>query len=272
MKKRFIVLVDFSMYSENLIKYACDWSRQINVELLLVHQTTVLTSGFMDSEGKEYLTQYANDEALQKLKALAKKTVPTTLKVSYKVSENHLQNTLSDLLKEPFENLVLLGLKGSGILKKLFLGSISLQIIENINNIVVAIPKEIKVFSHKKIFVAVKMVYPLNLLGFRNFLNFIDDENTEITFFYLARPNEDTKEIKIYLSELANLFADRFKVNFQIYGGKTPFSDIEKVINNKIDELLVVQKGSRLLLDQFFRRYLVNHLVYKGQTPLIILP
>jgi len=27
MKKRFIILIDFSEYSRNLIKYACDWSK-----------------------------------------------------------------------------------------------------------------------------------------------------------------------------------------------------------------------------------------------------
>ena len=46
----------------------------------------------------------------------------------------------------------------------------------------------------------------------------------------------------------------------------------EFVINNKIDEMLIVQKGSRLLTDQLFRRFLINELVYEGQTPLIVLP
>lgn len=156
--------------------------------------------------------------------------------------------------------------------KKLFLGSVTLQIVENVNNIIVAIPKGIDTFSHKKIFVAAKMTHPLNILALNTFLNFIDKEDINITFFYLARPDENTKEIKGYLSELATLFADRFNTSFEVYEGKDPFADIEKVINNKIDELLMVQKGSRLLTDQFFRRFLINHLVYKGQTPLIVLP
>lgn len=36
--------------------------------------------------------------------------------------------------------------------------------------------------------------------------------------------------------------------------------------------MLVVQKGSRLLTDQLFRQFLINELVYEGQTPLIVLP
>ena len=78
--------------------------------------------------------------------------------------------------------------------------------------------------------------------------------------------------VKKYLTDLTLFFADRFDTTFAIYEGSNPFSDIKKVINNKIDEILIVQKGSRLLTDQLFRKFLINELVYEGQTPLIILP
>src|SRR5690606_10811382 len=104
------------------------------------------------------------------------------------------------------------------------------------------------------------------------FFNFIDSQNTSITFFYLAKPKEKTKNIAKQLSDLTLLFADRFDTNFEIYEGSNPFEDIKILINNKIDEILIVQKGSRFLNDQLFRRFLINELVYEGQTPLIVLP
>ena len=133
-------------------------------------------------------------------------------------------------------------------------------------------PKEIATFSHNRIFVAVSGKYPLNLLALNNFFNFIDSQNTSITFFSLTKPNEKTKDIEKYLADLTLLFADRFDTTFTIYEGNNPFADIKKVINNKIDEILIVQKGSRLLTDQLFRKFLINELIYEGQTPLIILP
>jgi len=54
-------------------------------------------------------------------------------------------------------------------------------------------PKEIEVFSHKNIFVAVTEKHPLNLLELNKFLKLIDNENTSITFFYLSKPKEKTK-------------------------------------------------------------------------------
>lgn len=272
MKKRFIILIDFSEYSSNLIKYACAWSKQANAELLLVHQSIVLAPALTDNESRQQIAQHTNDEALQKLKELAKELIPPTIKVSYNVSERNLQLTLPKLVEEPYDNLIFTGIKGTGLLKKLFLGSVALQVIDNTKNIIVAMPKEITCFSHEKIYVAVTEKHPLNILELNKFLNFIDSNNTSITFFYLAKPNEKTKAIEKHLKELTEMFSNRYNTSSTIYEGNNPFSDIKKVINNKIDELLIVQKGSRLLTDQLFRRFLINELVYEGQTPLIVLP
>ena len=90
MKKRFIILVDFSEYSDNLIKYACDWSIRVNAEILLVHQSIVLTPALSENESRQQITHYTNDEALKNLKALAKELIPPTMKVSFSVSESNL--------------------------------------------------------------------------------------------------------------------------------------------------------------------------------------
>src|SRR5690606_3814844 len=137
MTKRFNLLIDFSEYSGNLIKYACDWSKQVNAEILLLHQTLVAAPALTENEGREQIVQLANYKALQKLKLFANQLIPNALKVSYSVSERNLQHTLTELLEEPFENLIFVGLKGTGLLKKIFLGSIAIQVIDNTKNTVV---------------------------------------------------------------------------------------------------------------------------------------
>ncbi|MNQ25923.1 Universal stress protein family protein [compost metagenome] len=272
MKKRFIILIDFSEYSGNLLKFAYDWGKQVNAELLLVHQTIVLTPGLADYDSSKSIAEHDNDEALQKLKTLVMELIPASVEVSYSVSESNLELTLSTLLAEPYQNLIFVGLKGTGLLKKIFLGSVALQVINSTKNIVVAIPKEITAFSHKNIFIGVTEKHPLNLFELNNFLKLIDKENTSITFFYLSKPHKKTKGTEKKLKDLSVMFSDRFNTGFAIYEGNNPFDDIKKIINNKNDEMLIVQKGSRHLTDQLFRKFLINELVYEGQTPLIVLP
>jgi nucleotide-binding universal stress UspA family protein len=272
MKKRFIVLVDFSEYSRNLVKFAGEWGKVLKAEILLLHQTDILIPALASSESRQQIVECANDDVLQKLKNLAQEILPDTNKVSFSVSENHLQISLPKLLSEPFQHLIFVGLKGTGIFKKIFIGSVALQVIENIKNIVVAIPKEIHTFSHKKVFIGVTDKHPLNVLELNNLLKFMDSANAELTFFSILKPNENAVQIEKQLRELTEMFKDKFKSNFVIYKGLDPFDEVKKVVRNKMIEMLVVQKGSRLLADQIFRSFLINELVYEGHTPLIVLP
>jgi len=50
------------------------------------------------------------------------------------------------------------------------------------------------------------------------------------------------------------------------------FQDLKRIILNKKDDFIVVQRASRMLLDQIFRKFLINDLVYEGNIPLVILP
>lgn len=272
MTKRFIILVDFSEYSTNLMKFACDWSLKTNAEIHLVHQTLVALPALTDNQSRQQITQEINNEALKKLKGLTKDLIPNSIKVTFSVSERNLYNVLQKLVAEPFDNLIFAGLKGTGLLKKILMGSVALKVIDTIQNIVVAMPKELSSFSQEKIFIAVTEKHPLNIPELNHFLNFIDNDKSKITFFHLAKPKEKTENIEKHLKDLQVLFSDRFDANYKIFEGENPFKDIKKVINSNIDELLVVQKGSRLLTDQLFRRFLINELVYEGQTPLIVLP
>jgi hypothetical protein len=272
MKKRFIVLIDCSMYSGNLIKYAYDWSLKVKAELLLVHQTMVMVPALTDNHSKKQITQHSNDKAFQKLHELALEFIPPGTKYALSVSENPLLLTIQNRLAEPFDQLIFTGIKGTGVLKQILLGSTALQIIENTQNIVVAMPPAISSFNHEKIFIAVSHKHPINILELNKVLRFITHENTTITFFNLEKSNEKTKGMSMQLEELAHLFGERFTTKTAIYDGENPFEDIKKVINKKEDEMLIIQKGSRLLTDKLFRRFLINELVYEGQTPLIVLP
>lgn len=272
MKKRFIILIDLSEYSNNLIKYACHWGQKANAELLLVHQSIVLAPALSDNESKLEITQHTNEDALQQLKLLAGELIPPTVKVSYWVSETNLQLTLAKLLEDPYHDLIFTGLKKAGFLKKYFVGSVALRIIENIENTIVSLPKETSVFSVKKLLVAVTEKYPLNILELNKFLDFMDEKNTSLTFFYLAKPKEDTTQVENRLSELSALFSGRVKTKTAIYEAEAPLTEIQKLITNNEEELLIVQRGTRLLTDHLFRRFLINELVYEAQTPLIVLP
>lgn len=272
MNKRFILLIDFSEYSSNLIKYAVDWNKEAHAKILLLHQTHPFLPAFAEDEARQFIVQEAYNKALDKLKTFAKDLIPSHVEVSYYVSENDFQKTIPELLAEPFENLVFISLEKTGTLKKLFLGSAALKIIGDTANTIVAMPEGIDSFSHDKIFIAVGDKKDLNLKELNAFLKFMDHKHTSITFFHLTKPEENITSIREKLQALTAAYSDRFTTDFAIYEANNRMDGIKGVINNKIDEILIVQKGSRIMTDQLFSRFLINDLVYEGQTPLIVLP
>lgn len=267
--KRFIVLVDLSPSSTQLLKYAYNWSLFAKAKLLAVHEASYLVPSLVDNQTRQEIISSIKQDTLQELKTAA--MTATNQDLECIICENTLEETLKQLTTKPDNQLVFMGLKATGALKKIFLGSKTLSIIEETNSVVVAIPWDLESFNPQKIFVAVGEKFALNKDSLENFLSFVSP-SIAIEFFYLAAPKEQTEPILKILKDLSLEFGSKFNTSYKIYEGENPFEDIKKVINNKTDELLVVQKGSRLFSDFLFRKFLVNELVFEGKNPLMVLP
>ena|GEM_PF-262287 len=272
MKNRFIVLIDFSPYSEHLIQFAHDWGKRVNAEILLLHNTIVMSPVMASHESKIELTRIANRDALEKLQLCASAAIPEAASVQYLASEKKLVYQLKALLREPYNNLVFMGLKGTGLLKKIFIGSEAVKIIEDIDNLIVAMPRNAECCSHEFIHVAVQKNYPLNIVDFDKFLRFAGDQIHKIIFFSVITPDHDPDAAEKYLKELSEFYSDKRNTSYELYRGSRGFEDLKRILSEKKNEFIVVQRGSRMFLDRVSRKFLINELVYEGNIPLVILP
>ena len=272
MGERFIILIDLTEHAGDLLTYAADRAWGSDIELLLVHQTTVVAPAFTDIEIKREMTQLANAEARKALRALAQECIPTAVKVSYSVSEQALPQRIAHLLAQPFHHLVFVGMKGTGLFKKLVVGSEAINVINTVDHCVVAVPRGLRTFSQSTLHVAVTDKFPLNIAALNHYLRFLEGRDPRIVFFHLAAPGEHAAGMLEQVRELAHAFADRYRTEHAIYEGEDPFEDIKRVVRDHTEEVLVVQRGSRLLTDRMFRRSLIDDLVYEGHIPLVLLP
>lgn len=273
MKKRCIALVDFSKQSKPIIKQTYEWSVQSGATLLLVHQTVTITPVFTPESDKQDIIRNQIKESLKKLKKLAADILPETNSVSFLVTELDLPTIVKELLANTdFDHLIFMGIKGTSLIKKITLGSKIIQITNNINHTIIALPDSIHHFIPKKIFVGVSGE-KLNILALNHFLNFVKTDLSELNFFYWGNPTENTNNIEQELKELVSLFESRFNTSYTIFKANHSKSDLKNIINNSsVNEILVLQKGSRFLTDHLFRNFLIDDLVYEGETPLVILP
>lgn len=272
MEKRFIVLIDLGEHAAALLRYAYEWSQLANARLLLLHQTNILVPGLSHAEYKKTITSDGNEEALHELEALVQQTLPAEAVVQYRVSGTHLLEQLEELLAEPFEQMIFAGAKTTGFIKRLFLGTKTVDIIEHTNTTLVVMPSDFASFTHRHLWVAVAEKHAFNTDSFRQLLSLFPKTETRITFFSIAQKNENIFPIEQYLQTLSNQFSSTHTSSIAIYEGSDTASDVQMIIQHPQQEILVMQKGTRDLTDIFFRKLLVNEVVYDGRTPVIVLP
>ncbi|TXK47150.1 universal stress protein [Pontibacter qinzhouensis] len=272
MRTRLIVLIDFSPYSQTLLKLAGKWSKMIQADLLLVHQVPGLIPAFTDSESRQQINAIEKEEALTNLTKLAQEAISTPANITYLVSEKSLLLSLSELHTPDSNDLVLVGLKGTGLLKQIFIGSTAIQLIEELNCPIITVPQQTSTLVPKKLIVALSYRYPLNVIAFNSFLSTFKDSITQVEFISVVASKDIEEESITYLTRLRNNYEGHIPSSFQIFKGENTFDEIKNYVKQNNDAMLVVQKGSRSLTDKLFRKFLINELVFDGATPLTVIP
>lgn len=268
------VLIDFSPNSENLLKYVADFNKNSNFPVELIHRNTIHIPGTAESSSRNEILESSNEEVKRKIQAKASQYFSKG-SIQVKVSKEPLVNILNTSLSDNSKQLTFFGLKGISLFKKLFVGSVAVKLVEKYNGILVGIPKNLNQFKVNHLYVGVSSKYSINTIEFNRLLDFYQRFITRVTFFTMVKSNNnslDRDSLSSTLSELVNLFSNRIKSDYEIFETNAISKDVHLLIEDPDNSLLVLQRGSRLLNDQFFRNMFINELIYQSKLPLVILP
>ena len=274
MKQRSIVLVDFSECSASALKFAYQWSLNTGAELLVLHQLQIGSPGFTSIESEKAILESEKEAATSKMKAFLDINLNEKKKPQLLISSLSLPNQIDELSKDSnLKNIIFIGLKGTGVLKRIFIGSEAIRVIENTRNMVIAIPKDCKIQSIDKLNIAVSEDFNLNLLELNFFLKQFNKPLPELEFFNFSNSGTTTKKIEDLFASLKDIYEDDFRTSCTAYkfsGNK--MTGIKELVEGQENQLILVQKGSRYFTDYIFRKFLINELVYDGKIPLVVLP
>lgn len=279
MKTRLITLIDFSIYSHALLELGVRWCEISGAELLLVHKVTCLVPAMTDAKSKGELIKDEKDQALARLEKFATAKISPSISVQYIVTETNLLNFMDEMLKQGYNDIILVGIKGTGMLKKMLIGSMATKIINEINRLIVAVPDNLCAADNRfcnlipvKLIVSLNYKCPLNENALDNFLATFKNSVAHIEFISAVHAGEKEEETSRYLESLSKKYWGRIPSSYAVFNEKDLLGELKKHVQKDSDTILVVQKGSRNLSDQFFRKFLINKLVHDGSIPLIILP
>lgn len=267
-KNRIILLIDFSEYSESLTDFAFRVSEILKAKVVFVHQISAMAPGMADQATRDEIVKSESNKAHSNLRKLAKGRVYSN--DAFQVSQKPVLSILKELASDHYFDWVFAGLKGTGALKRLLIGSTTLSIINESDLLTVAFPMRKQLSVPQRLMVGVNPKYPLNKDQFSQMLSALKPQIQQLEFFTILKDDEDDTKVEDYLSGLREEYKVHEPVS-RIFKGDNAFELLKERVELTENSFLVLQQGSRSLSDKLFRKFMINELAYNAKTPLIVL-
>ncbi len=266
---RIVVLIDFSDYSENLIRFAFNIADVIRAKVVFVHKISGKAPAITGYEIKDQVIEIESKQALQKLRKLSKGKLYSD--DSFYVSHKSVLTILKELKRDRYNDWVFAGLKGTSTFKRLLIGSTTISIIDESDLLTVAVPAQTEIPLPKKLLVGITpKKYPINHQQFKLVLSSLNGLIHELEFFTILKEDDDEQHAKEQLLDLQAEYQDHNPI-IRLYKGNDALTLLKERVDHTENSFLVLQQGSRSLMDKLFRKFMINELVYSGNTPLIVL-
>ena len=269
---KIIVLIDFSLYTNTLVNIASNWAEVCGGQLVLVHEVPRLVSALTDDNIRHKIIEYEKEEALSNLEMLAKRNIPDRIPRYYEVTDKSLLDFLPQLISGSKDVLLMCGLKGTGLLKKIFIGSITNQVINELNELTVGVPIKINHSIPDKLTIVSNPDHPVNTERLDQIITLLNGHLSDVDFISIVKPDDNENRTLNYSKELVNKYKGRLSTSYRIFSSKNVFNEIKSHMDNHGDSFLVLQKGSRSIDDFSYRQFFINRIIHDGSMPLIVLP
>jgi nucleotide-binding universal stress UspA family protein len=273
--KKILFPTDFSSISNNAFIYALKLADAIGAEITTLHVYNLPSAAYVDVsaylEESHQISELNNleryKEELAELRAIAEKNHLDHIQINNILNEGDLVAIISKLTKEKNIDFVVMGTKGATKIKDVFLGTMTIKVINETQSIVLAIPEDCQFVPVKKILFITQ--YKLDAVEPLKKIN---------AFAQLFHSHIDCLNVKIPHT----VYKDDFVVDFEnIFKGEDITfhsilnQDIEGVILDFIDfnkvNLVAMHIHHKNLFERLFQNSLSKKLTYHVNIPILAL-
>lgn len=269
-KKRFFVLIDFSEYSESVLQLVNIWLEREDFEVRVLHQLDFQLPTLANHEIRLKMIYDHKREVLNSWYNLEAKIFGKSNCNTFEIVEEPLIKYLERYKENSC--YIMMGLKGTGLFKKIFIGSMVSQVLESLNHTVIAVPKKYTSFHFSKLVVTAHPDFDLNLSSLRELITTLPSSVQSVQWVSIAREGDNAEDLYDFLQAISKKMTCNLEIETAVFSGNDVFDKVKTHLSSGEDQFLVIQKGGRTFSDKLFRKFLVNDLVHDGSIPLIILP
>lgn len=266
-KNRLVALVDLSEDTKLLYPSIQHFSSLIEGDIVLAHEITKIFPAIVDSEQKRILMADEKKEAIKKLELQTKAF--ENIAYNLMVTERNVVEFISEYTSIDYNDWVITGLKKHDSIMHYFTKGTIQKIIDETDFIKVILPCDKEITSVTKVKFATHYKFPVNHIKLKTVIDALSKKIEHITFFTIMNDHDDETKINHHLEELKSHFPN-LNIKTKIIHSNDSFAKIEHVTNP--ETLLIIQKGTRNLIDIISRKFTTNNILKSKLTPLLILP
>lgn len=269
MRTKIYTLIDFSPYSETLLKACNEWAELFKAELIAIHEISFSSPAMSNKEARNQILLSEKESHLEKLKNYCTPIIKENISINYEVTEKSVVEHIKKIASPYKKNIVLVGMKGANYLKEVFLGSTTKKVINEVNEIIITLPKEINNFKPEKLIISINPEIKINLLKLKDFVTLFSKSIKNIEFVSFCEDIEDNLKLLSIEKDIKAILGDSFN-----YKEKS-FDSLEQLKTYTMSDkkaMLLFQRGSRKTFDDLFRSFYINKFIEGASAPVVVIP
>lgn len=272
----FIVPTDFSSNAKNAAKYAAMLTQATNSNLRLLHivHPPIIGSDKLDAVYKEKVS-HTKTEAAIKLEELCDelKAKYNNIECDYVIRIGEISSKIIiTAAHNDKADLIVMGTEGAGLIKKIFLGSITSSVIEDSQLPVLVIPEELTFLPPKKIVYASDFqVSDINAISQLSVIASAFD--AEIIIVHIVENNGEVESEfskSEAFSELVSKAIMYPKISCRIFKNENAEHGIEQFIDTVKADMVALSARDRNPFQKLFNKSITKEMSFHSKIPLLV--
>lgn len=270
--RTFIVPTDFSKNAQHASNYAVQLAKQLDARIILMHayEPPVAISEYeistihFDTMKEHILKRLAErKEALQQ-------AYGSDIPIDTMAFSNDLVGNLKNLYEDPEVRLAVIGLTGAGM-ANFFLGSNTLNIVNNVGRMVLTVPPYAIFRPIKKIVFACDMVNIATTLPAKRIKRIMSLLNAELLVLNIQKPQQPSPELEAEKETLEQML-EGVPFSFHTLARRNVIAGIKDFAKNQHADLIAIIPRKRDFLENLLRASHTKAMLFKSGIPILTLP